>query len=107
MAAALGEILHNVAKHARATRVDVGLTGDADPGRLTVRDDGVGFERPRRPAARPPATSACAGCTSAPAQVGGDVDIESEPGKGTCVRWTATTTAAHSSTRDVPLRLPR
>ncbi len=38
------EALHNVARHARATTVWVTLSIEAEMVRLTIRDDGVGFE---------------------------------------------------------------
>ena len=43
----LQEILNNVAKHARATRVDVILDVDEDRLALTVRDDGIGIAEER------------------------------------------------------------
>ena len=46
LAAALREMLHNIAKHAEATLVEVELTADAGV-ELVVRDDGVGFDPTR------------------------------------------------------------
>ena len=43
----LQEILNNVAKHARASKVDVILDLDEDRLALTVRDDGVGIDEER------------------------------------------------------------
>ncbi len=43
----LQEILNNVAKHARASKVDVILDLDEDRLALTVRDDGVGIDEDR------------------------------------------------------------
>ncbi|GAA1825273.1 sensor histidine kinase [Microlunatus capsulatus] len=107
LAAALGELLHNVARHARATRVDVRLDGDATRVRLTVRDDGVGFRAPAAGTAAAPGHYGLRGVHERARAVGGDVDVDSEPGKGTCVRWTASRHPRTSSTKDVPLRLPR
>jgi signal transduction histidine kinase len=42
------EALHNVAKHARATRAEVRLDGCEDRVRLRVADDGVGFSLDER-----------------------------------------------------------
>jgi PAS domain S-box-containing protein len=38
------ETLHNIAKHAHATRVDVGLRRDEGALELTIADDGIGFD---------------------------------------------------------------
>lgn len=38
------EAITNVARHAQATRVDVDITLEADVLRLTIRDDGLGFD---------------------------------------------------------------
>jgi signal transduction histidine kinase len=74
------EALQNVAKYAGASTVSVRLS--ATNGRLTfsVTDDGAGFD--------PEATSRGAGLTNMAdrlAALGGDVRIQSEPGRGTTV----------------------
>jgi signal transduction histidine kinase len=86
MADAAGEALVNIVKHACAenteVRVDAGPTGV----RVTVVDDGVGFDINAVPAHR-------YGVRSLPvrmADVGGRADVDSQPGAGTRVslEWT-------------------
>ena len=57
------EALTNVAKHSRATRVDVILERQADSVLLIVEDDGVGFD-PDAERHRPAAVSGCSACRS-------------------------------------------
>jgi len=86
------ESLSNVVKHSRATHVAVSLNCEerrhADGCRISasliVRDDGVGFD----------VTSVSAEhmglriMTERAADVGADVTVKSEPGKGTCTELT-------------------
>jgi signal transduction histidine kinase len=78
----LQETLTNVARHAEARRVEVAL--DRTDGRVTldVRDDGRGFSTgdPRRPNA-----FGLVGLRERAQLLGGDVSIESRPGRGTSV----------------------
>ena len=46
------EALHNVVKHARASRAEVHLLRNGDSVELTVADDGQGFDAARTPAGR-------------------------------------------------------
>jgi signal transduction histidine kinase len=90
LAAALKEMLHNIEKHAGATRVEVELTESDGRLELVVRDDGVGFDvapTRRREAA---GHFGLRGLQERAAQVGGAAEIDSVPGKGTTIRWTAT-----------------
>jgi signal transduction histidine kinase len=89
MAHALGEILHNVSKHAAATEVDVVLTGDPDRIELSVTDNGNGFSAERPPSKEVRGHYGLRGLQERAEQVGGKVDITSAPGGGTSVRWTA------------------
>lgn len=106
LAAALRELLHNVAKHARAGLVEVVLDGDADRIRLTVRDDGVGFD-PGSPDGARPGHYGLQGLHERARAVGGHVDLDSTPGKGTCVRWTALRHPQTSATTGPPPAPPR
>lgn len=75
------EALANARKHARASRISVVVTaaeGDAPRVRVTVTDDGIGFD---------PATSrdgfGLSGMTERLALVHGSLSVESHPGSGT------------------------
>jgi PAS domain S-box-containing protein len=72
------EAIHNVVKHASASKVRVSITRDAADVRLTVEDDGVGFD----PAAASPGTLGLAGMRSRAERLGGTLTITSELGKG-------------------------
>lgn len=89
MVTALGEILHNVDKHAQADQVDVVLTGGPDSIELAVRDNGVGFDLGKRSEREKRGHFGLRGLQERAEQVGGDVKIESKRGEGTRVRWTA------------------
>jgi len=78
------EILHNIVKHARATQVSIGLDVTGRRFTLRVRDNGRGFDR----------TAAVTGhglrsLRQRAADLGGELAVESEPGKGTTVVLTA------------------
>jgi PAS domain S-box-containing protein len=100
---AVRELLINVAKHARARRATVSLE-DVDGGvRITVRDDGVGFDAAelRRPA-RGAAGFGLFNIRERLEHLGGEVVVQSSPGQGTRVmlsapmkRTTAGREAAH------------
>ena len=89
MVAAMREILHNVEQHARAETVTVRLTGDPERIALEVRDDGVGFDLRKARARETEGHFGLRGLRERAEQVGGTVEIMSEKGKGTTVRWTA------------------
>lgn len=74
------ETLHNVVRHAHASRVDVEF--ELNPGhmRMEVRDDGIGFDPSGKQSGR--------GLRSLQARasaIGGKLAVESTPGKGTTV----------------------
>ncbi len=74
------EIMHNIARHAQASRVTVELTVQDGEFLLQVGDDGVGFE--------PGAATAGFGLRSVRQRVeelGGRLDLTSAPGRGTSV----------------------
>jgi regulator of protease activity HflC (stomatin/prohibitin superfamily) len=72
------EALHNVARHARATRADVNLRCLPEQVMLTVRDNGVGFDtgQARR-------GLGLANMQERVMSVGGRLAVESQPGAGT------------------------
>ncbi|MGP6205425.1 sensor histidine kinase [Microbacterium sp. F2] len=73
----LQEALANVRKHARATVVLVTVAPDGEGIRMTVRDDGVGFDPS---AAR--TGFGLDGISDRATLAGGDVEVESAPGHG-------------------------
>ena len=78
------EALHNALRHAGANRVVVRLSGDDGRLRIDVTDDGAGFD-PRQPELR----SKHLGLTSMEErarELGGHLEIRSQPGAGTTVR---------------------
>ena len=81
--------LANVREHAHAVNVMVTLHGHPDRVELEVRDDGAGFETGRIGAATP--STRGLGLPAARARLsecGGDLQVGSAPGRGTCVRAT-------------------
>jgi signal transduction histidine kinase len=78
------EALRNVERHANATRVEmrVELVGDKRAVRVVIADNGAGFD----PALRKPGHFGLVGIEEQVRAVGGSLDIESAPGKGTRLR---------------------
>jgi signal transduction histidine kinase len=76
------EALHNALRHAQAARIAVRLRCDAGGLRLSVSDDGVGFD-PAAVRARHLGLTTMAERARA---AGGTLDIDSAPGAGTTVR---------------------
>ncbi|MFE7560004.1 sensor histidine kinase [Kitasatospora sp. NPDC057500] len=74
------EALSNVRKHAAARRVEVLLATDADAVRLEVRDDGAGFA-----AGTPAAGHGLPLMRRRLDRAGGELTVESVPGRGTAV----------------------
>lgn len=78
------EALANVARHAAASAVTVRLEGGEGRLRLSVSDDGRGFDPPRH-AADPPPGLGLSGMRERVLTVGGWVEVVSRPGGGTTV----------------------
>ena len=76
------ESLANVAKHARANRVEVEVKAIGDMLMLRVQDDGIGF-RPAAP--RKPQSLGLVGLRERAMLLRGEVKVESAPGTGTVV----------------------
>jgi signal transduction histidine kinase len=79
--ATLREALSNVARHARATRVDVEVVTDGEL-ILRVIDDGVG-----PPGATTPRGKGLDNMTARAVALGGEIDIGAAPGGGTALEW--------------------
>jgi len=75
------EALNNIAKHAKATQVDVVLDDTDEEILLTVRDNGVGI--PAGSSSR--VTHGLRGMRERAGYLGGSVKISSTPGKGTVI----------------------
>jgi len=85
------ECLTNISRHAGAKRVDVRLTRVDDTWRLDITDDGKGFDMAE---ADRPTSLGLIGMKERAARLGGQLTMESSPGKGTRVR------------AEVPARIP-
>lgn len=81
------EALHNAAKHAHATTLDVTLQIAPDAVTLTVADDGAGFD----PNASFPGHLGLRSMRERMTRLGGDLSITSAPGQGATVRATLPT----------------
>jgi signal transduction histidine kinase len=90
------EALNNIAKHARASHVEIILERRADQVSLIVEDDGVGFDMADMDGER--RGFGLLGMQERAALVGATVQIESAPGEGTTifVRTPATPVTADS-----------
>lgn len=80
---ALREMLSNVARHSQASHASVSVELDGDHVVVTVTDDGVGFSAPVG------AGRGLRNLVSRARELGGDCHVDSTPGRGTLVRWTA------------------
>lgn len=74
------EALTNVSRHARASKVELSLVSDAESLSLSVHDNGCGMEAG---AAGKPASFGLLGMRERMEMLGGTLNIESFPGKGT------------------------
>lgn len=80
------EALHNVVKHAQASRVNVLLEKTGEDIVLIIEDDGVGFSEEGKPRGRRTAKGlGLRGMHERAVLIGGIVEIESSPGSGTTV----------------------
>jgi signal transduction histidine kinase len=79
------EALNNVMRHAEATRVDMTLLSQPDGVELHIRDDGRGFD----PEAIPAGHMGISIMAERARKIGGDLQIQSKPGRGTevSVHW--------------------
>ena len=77
------EALTNIARHTRASQVNIGLSQDARGVRLIVTDDGVGFDVNAPPKYDRGSGLGLVGMRERVALVGGTCTVESEPGHGT------------------------
>ncbi|HEY8455612.1 MAG TPA: GAF domain-containing sensor histidine kinase [Actinopolymorphaceae bacterium] len=78
--AVLSEALSNVARHAKAGRVDVSVQATAEDITLTVADNGVGMSPNGR-------RSGLLNVSERAEKLGGTLELDSAPGKGTRLIW--------------------
>jgi signal transduction histidine kinase len=81
------EALSNAQRHAQPKKIDLSLTYGKDSVSLTISDDGIGFTIPQKPDeyARQ-GHFGLLGLTERAELVGGQLKIQSQPGKGTIIR---------------------
>jgi signal transduction histidine kinase len=79
---AVQESLTNIAKHARASRVDVTIEHEDSTLAVSVHDDGVGFSAED---SRKPNSFGLLGLRERAALLGGEAKVTSAPGHGTRV----------------------
>ena len=77
------EAVSNSVKHSGARTIEVVLGSTAESVRLSIKDDGVGFDHARN---GQPGHYGLVGMKERASQIGGRFDVASEPGKGTTVR---------------------
>lgn len=85
LAGAVGEACSNAGKHAAASRIVVFVEPTADRGLFcSVRDDGTGFD----PATAPQGVGLSRSIRARIEELGGTVEVDSTPGRGTEIRLT-------------------
>ena len=90
------EALTNVVRHAQARHVWIELRQDESVLELVVRDDGVGFAvTPTQEQAARRGSLGLLGMKERMQILGGILDVESEPGRGTRIRASVPLGAAH------------
>ena len=90
------EALTNVAKYAKAHHVTVRLQGDGEVARLSVSDDGAGFDT----RGVPMRARGLAGMRFRVASHGGRLDLTSQPGQGTTIEVQLPQSASVSADRE-------
>lgn len=95
--AVLSEALTNVSRHAHASSVDVHVVADAERIVVRVADDGVGMHRDR-------VQSGLVNMRARAERHGGDLVVQSEPGRGTTLVWSVPLTDPMADPLADPLR---
>lgn len=80
------EALQNIQKHARATLVAVRLAAEDEGIVVTIEDNGRGFA-PQQTEVTTLSGAGLRGMKERAAAVGGELDVESQPGAGTTIRF--------------------
>jgi signal transduction histidine kinase len=79
------EVLHNIVSHSGAKNVRLEITPDGGALRITIRDDGRGFDPQSTVLGRPGGGHGLANMRRRMQEVGGTLSIRSTPGNGTTV----------------------
>lgn len=79
------EALNNVARHSKATRVNILLESNRDQVIMIIEDNGIGFDRDEQKKLRDSRSLGLLGMKERAILVGGSVEIESTPGSGTTI----------------------
>jgi len=82
------ESVANAVRHGKSKQVRVSVDSHGDTIRLTVTDDGCGFQQTQAPGARQ-GHFGLTGMRERAAKCDGDLTVTSEPGKGTTIVFTA------------------
>jgi len=77
------ESLTNIVRHANARHVEVAVRRDADEYQVSIHDDGIGFDTTAR---RDGKSLGLVGLQDRALMLGGALQIDSAPGRGTQVR---------------------
>jgi signal transduction histidine kinase len=93
------EALNNVAKHARARHANIVIQRQSDHVAFLVDDDGVGFDTEQAFAAHDRRLG-LVGMRERASLLGGTLDVESQPGRGTTVIARIPAESVQISTRD-------
>ncbi len=80
------EALTNVRKYAQATRIQINLAAQNDTVTVIIQDDGQGFDPTQPPASGP--TFGLRFMRERAEELRGSLDVQSAPGKGTCINVT-------------------
>jgi signal transduction histidine kinase len=75
------EALTNIARHASARQILIGITANNSVLSISIKDDGIGFETPERSRGG----LGLLGMAERVKQLGGGLDVVSSPGKGTSI----------------------
>ena len=86
---AIRELIVNVVKHARTTRVEVSMERSDDSIVIEVQDDGIGFDAPALNDGSARHGFGLFSIREHVEQIGGVMEIQSRPREGTCVRLLA------------------
>ncbi|HWF19125.1 MAG TPA: triple tyrosine motif-containing protein, partial [Verrucomicrobiae bacterium] len=82
---AFEESLNNILKHAKASSLNMDISTDADRLRITIRDNGRGFEQKADSNGKATGGNGLRNIRHRMASVGGTCEVESAPGRGTCI----------------------